>query len=217
MARKLVARRDDILSAAVDLLSSGGMPALTTTALAETAHCSKKTIYALFPDKDGLLAAIVQMQAETVAKELESRLDGEALTQLDERNAAIRLGAALVSLLMSPASIAINRAAASDVTGHLGLILRSNGRDRLVHQINALLQRATGAEDAPNKGELFSLYYGLLFSDRQVAAILGAKQLPLNTQTRLEEAGRAYDYLEAIVAASRSRRAPDRPDKASRR
>ena len=202
MARKLEARRDDILASAVDLLSSGGMEALTTAALADAAHCSKKTIYALFPDKDRLLAALVQRQAEAIAQELEASFSGETRTQLDARSAAIRLGAALLDLLLSPASIAINRAAASDATGHLGDILRSNGRNRLAPGISALLKLAVGTKAAEKPEALFPLYYGLLFADRQVAAILGAHLAPLNEKTRLDEASRAFERLERITAES---------------
>jgi AcrR family transcriptional regulator len=215
MACKLDARLDDILAAAVGLLSSGGMAALTTTALADAAHCSKKTIYALFPDKDRLLAAIVQRQAETVARELEGSFGDEAQTQAQAREAAIRLGAALLDLLLSPASIAINQAAASDASGHLGEILRSNGRDRLAPAIARLLGKAIGTSPADSE-DLFPLYYGLLFADRQVAAIIGAKLNPMNEKARRDQAERALDNLASIAGASRSHQAPDRPDKASR-
>lgn len=203
MARKLEGRRDDILAAATGLLSTGGMEAMTTTALADAAHCSKKTIYALFPDKDRLLAAIVQRQAETVSKVLEAGFSDVALTQTEARQVAIRLGAALLELLLSPASVAINRAAASDQTGRLGTILRTNGRDRLAPKISALLKNAVnGGITGNNEADMFPIFYGLLFADRQIGAILGAGLAPMDEHARQIQARKAIERLEKAMAGN---------------
>lgn len=54
------ATRARVLSAAIDLLSTGGRDALTTRAVAAAAGVQAPTIYRLFGDKSGLLDAIAE-------------------------------------------------------------------------------------------------------------------------------------------------------------
>src|SRR5690554_7812818 len=58
-------RQQVVLTAALDLLVEGG-DALTMTAVARRASCSKETLYKWFGDRDGLLTATVQWQAAKV-------------------------------------------------------------------------------------------------------------------------------------------------------
>ena len=58
-------RQQAVLTAALELLVEGG-DALTMTAVARRASCSKETLYKWFGDRDGLLTATVQWQAAKV-------------------------------------------------------------------------------------------------------------------------------------------------------
>lgn len=57
--------QDRILAVGRDMLLCDGLKGITTNALARRAHVSKKTLYAIFPNKDALLEAIVVSFLET--------------------------------------------------------------------------------------------------------------------------------------------------------
>ena len=59
------ARQEEVLDAVLDLLAEG-RDALTMSAVAERASCSKETLYKWFGDRDGLLTATVRWQASKV-------------------------------------------------------------------------------------------------------------------------------------------------------
>ena len=58
-------RQEEVLDAVLDLLVEGG-DALTMSAVAQKASCSKETLYKWFGDRDGLLTATVHWQASKV-------------------------------------------------------------------------------------------------------------------------------------------------------
>ena len=65
-SEELTARQQDVLNAALRLLVEEG-DALTMTAVARRASCSKETLYRWFGDRDGLLTATVKWQASGCA------------------------------------------------------------------------------------------------------------------------------------------------------
>src|ERR1041384_7645973 len=79
-------RQQAVLTAALDLLVEGG-DALTMTAVARRASCSKETLYKWFGDRDGLLTATVQWQAAKVRMPQVDRwrLDADSLRQSIEQ------------------------------------------------------------------------------------------------------------------------------------
>jgi AcrR family transcriptional regulator len=196
MVLGLEVRKNDILKATAALLISGGLSAVTTRALAAHAQCSKTTIYALFPDKHALLAALITDQAEELANSLSPGLDGNPLKQLQ------KVASTLIDVLLSDISIAINRAAAADQSGKLGVLLHANGRDRLAPKIGALALSALDLEDrALSPEDVFQTLYGLLLGDRQVAALLGLAHSPPDEKARLAIANRAISQLQRIYGA----------------
>ena len=74
-----------IIDAAAQLLKEEGASALTTRRVAEVAGTQVPTIYRLFGDKDGLLAAVAdQVMAEYIrGKTADSALEGEATSGRD--------------------------------------------------------------------------------------------------------------------------------------
>jgi AcrR family transcriptional regulator len=196
MGSALEARRADILAAASLLLKSGGLSALTTNALASAAQCSKKTIYVLFPEKDSLLAALVSKQATQLSQIMEEELTTDTDGHLE------KIGAALIAVLLSENSIAINRAAIADPTGRLGNVLRANGRDQFADKIGVLLAAHVGLREgsAEQIDDLFQNFYGLLLGDRQVAALHGAPVSTVNEKARLASASRAINQIKRIYS-----------------
>ena len=106
---ELTARQQDVLDVALRLLVEEG-DALTMTAVAQRASCSKETLYKWFGDRDGLLTATVKWQASKVrvAAIDRAKLDLPSLTESLEQYASNWL-----EVISSETSIALNRVAVS--------------------------------------------------------------------------------------------------------
>lgn len=168
MSDGMTEKRATILEAALRLLEQGGLPTVTTAALAREARCSKETLYALFKDRDDILAALVGYQSEKLNALLENPgPDARPLEALAEA------GARLLGLLTSKASLAINRAALGDPSGALSRILIAAGRNRTAPLLSRLLEEARRAGDLGfnDPVEVYRAFYGLLIADRQIAAL----------------------------------------------
>lgn len=85
---KLTANRDDIRStiveAAAQLLRDEGAHAVTTRAVAQAAGVQAPTIYRLFGDKDGLIAAVAEhvMESYVAQTAAAARTDNDPVTEL---------------------------------------------------------------------------------------------------------------------------------------
>ncbi|PLP60295.1 TetR family transcriptional regulator [Mesorhizobium loti] len=166
-----IRRRDDILDAALELLATGGLQAVTTTALARDAKCSKDTLYVLFENRDAILAALIERQASQLNTALqESDVDGSPLDQLT------LICTQLLELLTSQASLAINRAALGDASGDLSRILIAAGKERSAPKIMAAIKALDmkGTIHAPDPLDAYRTLYGLLIGDRQILALHNA-------------------------------------------
>jgi AcrR family transcriptional regulator len=105
----LTPRQGEVLDAVLALLVEG-RDALTMSAVARRASCSKETLYKWFGDRDGLLTATVRWQAAKVrtGSYERQRLDAAALRESLEDFAATWL-----RVISSKSSIALNRVAIS--------------------------------------------------------------------------------------------------------
>lgn len=176
MARpKIGDRADDILDAALRLLRTGGLSAVTTNALAAEAKCSKDTLYALFEDRDAILAALVGRQAGRLNATFDESPDAQESTSLQAKLA--QAGAHLYGLLLSDASLAINRAAIADATGKLSEILIASGKARSAPHLTDLIRRLSesGAIEIESAEKAYRSFYGLLIGDRQILALHGSE------------------------------------------
>lgn len=170
-AKMPAGRRDDILDAALELLRTGGVQTVTTTALARIAKCSKDTLYVLFGNRDAILAALVERQA--------AQLDATLQESDVSRSPLDRLTLAcvqLLKLLTSEASLAINRAALSDASGDLSRILIAAGKERSAPKIISAIEMldVEGILRVPDPVDAYRTLYGLLIGDRQILALHNA-------------------------------------------
>ena len=137
-------RQEEVLDAVLDLLAEG-RDALTMSAVAQRASCSKETLYKWFGDRDGLLTATVRWQASKVrAGSYDgARLDASALQASLEAFAANWL-----KVISSRTSIALNRVAVSHAgsgKSNLGQIVLANGRFAIGERLKPLLEAARDA------------------------------------------------------------------------
>ncbi len=167
-------RQQVVLTAALDLLVEGG-DALTMTAVARRASCSKETLYKWFGDRDGLLTATVQWQAAKVRVPHvdRHRLDADILRANIEQFARDLLGT-----LAGEISVTLNRLAVTDAGGQkrgLGAIVLENGRIEMGRRLKPVLEAGRDARllRFDSSEEAFRTFFGLVVRDVQIRLLLG--------------------------------------------
>jgi AcrR family transcriptional regulator len=202
-AEELTPRQRDVLDAVLDLLVEGG-DALTMTAVARRASCSKETLYKWFGDRDGLLTATVRWQASKVRAGTydKARLDATALRASLESFAANWL-----RVISSKTSIALNRVAvshAASAKSNLGGIVLANGRFAIGERLKPLLDaaRAAGLLEFDDAETAFRTFFGLVGRDVQIRLLLG-DALSLSEVQIARDARRATQQFLALYGAGR--------------
>ena len=167
-------RQQAVLTAALDLLVEGG-DALTMTAVARRASCSKETLYKWFGDRDGLLTATVQWQAAKVRVPHvdRHRLDADILRANIEQFARDLLGT-----LAGEISVTLNRLAVTDAGGQkrgLGTIVLENGRLEMGRRLKPVIEAGRDARllRFDSSEEAFRTFFGLVVRDVQIRLLLG--------------------------------------------
>lgn len=194
-------RQEEVLDAVLELLAEG-RDALTMSAVAQRASCSKETLYKWFSDRDGLLTATVRWQASKVrAGHYDgARLDASALQASLEAFAANWL-----RVISSRTSIALNRVAighAGSGRSKLGEIVLANGRFAIGERLKPLLEAARGAGLlAFNDTETaFRTFFGLIGRDVQIRLLLG-DHLKLTEAEIARDAARATQQFLMLHGA----------------
>src|SRR5215207_9578204 len=100
-----------ILDAAGKLFLAQGFAAVSMEAVAREAGVSKATLYAHFPGKDAIFAAMVGERCDRMAAEA-SALAGHGV---DFERSLRRLGKAVLSFLVAPDTLAIHRTVIAEV------------------------------------------------------------------------------------------------------
>ncbi len=165
---KREARETQIADAAYAILAEKGFLGLSMLAVAKRAKASNETLYRWYGDKTGLFRALIARNAGLVSARLDE-MDDVGLERLPE------LGEVLLSMLLSPRAVALNRAAAADASDELGRVLAEAGRGavfpRLVTHFGAMFGEARGAEAT-------ALWINLLVGDWQIRCATGAMERP---------------------------------------
>jgi AcrR family transcriptional regulator len=201
-------RQREVLDAVLDLLAEGG-EALTMSAVAQRASCSKETLYKWFGDRDGLLTATVRWQASQVrAGNWDgARLDASALQASLEAFAANWL-----KVITSRTSVALNRVAVSHAgsgKSNLGQIVLANGRFAIGERLKPLLEaaREAGLIDFDDTETAFRTFFGLVGRDVQIRMLLGDR-LKLTEAEIAGDARRATQQFLQLHRAGRRRLRP---------
>ena len=167
-------RQQAVLDAVLALLEEQGA-ALTMTAVARRASCSKETLYKWFGDRDGLLTATVRWQASKVrAGNFDAQhLDAGALHE-SLRGFAVNW----LSVITSRTSIALNRVAvatAGSGRDNLGAIVLANGRFAIGERLKPVLDagRSAGLLAFDDSEQAFRSFFGLVGRDIQIRLLLG--------------------------------------------
>ena len=198
---EMTERREAVLDAVLALLVEKGAAALTMTAVAQRARCSKETLYKWFGDRDGLLTATVRWQASKVRAGAYDRqhLDAGALRESLEAFAANWL-----SVIASDTSVALNRVAIGQA-GALGPLMLANGRFAIGERLKTLLldARAAGLVTFEDAEEAFRTFFGLMGRDVQIRLLLGDHP-PMDAGVIAADAARAATQFLALYGAERT-------------
>jgi AcrR family transcriptional regulator len=205
-------RQEEVLDAVLDLLAEG-RDALTMSAVARRASCSKETLYKWFGDRHGLLTATVRWQASKVRAGSydNARLDTSAL-----RASLDAFAATWLKVISSRTSIALNRVAISHAgsgESNLGEIVLANGRFAIGERLKPLLEAARDARllAFDDTETAFRTFFGLIGRDVQIRLLLGDKLRPSEADIARDAARATQQFLmlhgagKAPAAAGRTK------------
>lgn len=167
-------RQGEVLDVVLALLVEGG-DALTMTAVARRANCSKETLYKWFGDRDGLLTETVRWQASKVRA---GHYDRQKLDAASLRESLEDFAANWLRVISSKTSIALNRVAVSHAgsgKSNLGAIVLANGRFAIGERLKPLLEagRDAGLLAFDDAEAAFRTFFGLVGRDVQIRLLLG--------------------------------------------
>ena len=195
-------RRNEILDAAVKVLSERGYRDTTMLLVAREASASKETLYAWFGDKQGLFEAVIRRNAKNVQQVLSSCLE----TQPSPHLVLMEFGRALLALLLSESAVAINRAAISEARSdpRLAKLLSKAGREATLPAFVRYIELGTadGKLKAADPAAAAEDFLGLLLGDLPTRRHLGLVSAPTRKQIETRAARAAEKFLQLYVAST---------------
>lgn len=187
-----IERRRSIEEAAYALIDEKGYDNISMLAIAKRAKASNETLYRWYGDKKGLFQAMVIRNADEVYASLVEDLD----RQRDPMQILEDISLKLLRLLTSDRAIALNRAAAADASGELGIALSKVGRERVLPLISTVLGQIKdqGTFSDLSLDEVTRLYMSLLIGDLQIRRAIGVMPAPNETELKTTTQ-KALDHL----------------------
>lgn len=202
----MVQKRQAILDAAARVFAERGYSAAGVDEVAAVATVAKATVYSHFGDKEGLLRAVLETEAERAA---ESNLRAvERLIDVgDDLAAALReVGRRLVDCYCDPRSQALTRLVHAEMPRHPDLVELMFGRtQRRVGQALAdrmLALSVAGRLDVADPAVAAEHFGSLLTGGIEARSRYGARQLDDDERNRIVSAG--VDAFLRAYAARRS-------------
>jgi AcrR family transcriptional regulator len=170
-------RRQQILDAAGELLRAGKLHAATTLDIATAASVSKRDLYAAFPSKDALIAAMISERV-TAFPALEDHTPVTSRAEVYQRLEVF--GRAFLTFILSPSALAIYRLAISQAAiasgdgETVGQILAREGVARTKDRLEAFLMRADVASAVTwqSRDAAIGIFFGALTTPMQMALLL---------------------------------------------
>ncbi len=185
-------RQREIEAVAYRLIRDHGYGGVSMLAIAKEAKASNETLYRWYGSKRGLLAAMVERNAQATADALQAAIEdgGDTITTLEH------IAPILLSMLLGEKAILLNRTAASDETGELGATIGQAGRSAVFPLVETLIARgmANGGLDAPSARVATEWFLCLLIGDQQIRRVIGTLEQPSDA----EVAARAASALSAF-------------------
>jgi AcrR family transcriptional regulator len=111
-------RHARILTAALEVFSKSSYWDATTDEIARRAHVSKRDIYAEFPDKHAILAAVISRVLQTGDENLRRVIADSSQDRMEQRERLEIIGLALMSEILSPVTGFVARLVSSESISH---------------------------------------------------------------------------------------------------
>ncbi|MGB7335227.1 MAG: TetR/AcrR family transcriptional regulator [Salaquimonas sp.] len=183
-------RRLEIFNAAYQVLSEKGYKGTSMLAVAKAASASNETMYNWFNNKQGLLAAMIEDNADKAGRFLSDSFSQQAITSTSQLAAKLEeFGDVLLRLLTSEKSVSLNRAAAADVANGnvLGDLLAENGRNKIMPLLAKFFEDAqqNGLIKQNDPREIAEVYIALLIGDVQIRRVIGVMNSPDPGNTKI--------------------------------
>jgi AcrR family transcriptional regulator len=168
------ALRERIIEATFMVLMDKGYAGASTLEIARRAKVSKRELYALFGDKQGILSTMIARRAERMVKPLDLPDVANKRALLET---LVRFGALLLKEVTDPTVIAMHRLAIAeaDRSPELARLLDERGRGANRAALLAFLTRAkaSGLLDSAEPEEMCGLFLSALFSDLMLRLAMG--------------------------------------------
>lgn len=170
-------RHEAIAAAAYTLLADKGYDGASMLSIAKMAKASNETLYRWYGDKQGLFRRLVEDNAAQIADQL-----GQAIQRNDDPMQTLsRVAPVFLTMLLGERAVLLNRAAASEPSGELGMALSAGGRDVVQPLFQNVMKALADGDDA--KAEMFTgAFLGLLIGDLQIKRVIGVHPVPTTDQ-----------------------------------
>ncbi len=179
-------RKAALLDAATDVFLEAGFSATKMTTIAKKAGASMETLYARYPNKFQLFAALIERKASSL-REVIASLDPER----EPREELMRYGIELVSMIAMPETQKLHRIviAGSIDSPELGYMFWEAGPGRGLKIIRAYLheQKLRGPLKVDDPDRAASMLVGMLVGEIVLSTTLG-----LGTMIQTREAQRGW-------------------------
>jgi TetR/AcrR family transcriptional regulator, mexJK operon transcriptional repressor len=177
------AKAEQILAGARQVFLEHGFAAATTDMVQRAAGVSKSTVYAHFPGKDALFAAVIGAECQKLA----DRTRAERIKGKTVRETLIRIGTNLLETALSPPVIALYRIIVAEAARvpEAGAVLSDAGK-HMQHEVAAYLTEADRRGDirVSDPGAAASDFEALVLHDIQKRCLLGTRVPPKASQIR---------------------------------
>ena len=183
-------RQQMIFAATYRLLAEKGYKGTSMLAVAKVAGASNETMYNWFGNKQGLLAAMIKDNAAGARNVILDGFPSGAVINIEELARVLEdFGDSLLQMLTGERAVALNRAAAADVSegNALGPLLAENGRETVVQLLLQFFEQAivAGLFQNHDSREMTEIYLALLLGDVQIRRVIGVTNEPDPAATRM--------------------------------
>jgi AcrR family transcriptional regulator len=194
--------RDRILNAAFSAFMENGYAAASTLDIATRARVSKRELYALFGNKQQMLAACIGARARRlqIPRDIPAVRDRATLDRV-----LASFGSQLVREVSDPTVVAVFRLAIAEATQapEVARALDSIGRETSRAALRKVMAEAvaSGLLEGP-PAELAEQFGALLWRDLMVGLLLGVQERPSPREIAKRARGAAADFLRLHPAPS---------------
>jgi AcrR family transcriptional regulator len=169
-------RRLSVLKAAAKVFFSKGYEGTTTLDIATEAKVSKRVLYELFGNKQGILEALIESRAQRMQQPVALPIPHDAKTFFETLKS---FGRMFLTELFSESNIAMTRLAIADATrsGVVGKELAASGSEPVVASVGKFFQQSAdkGCVSFDDAGMATAVFFYVLIGDVRIKLLMGAK------------------------------------------